>query len=75
MIHWNPYTKWWLAWGLMFLVIEASAIAHRKRHDGGTLSSLVWRFIDMHEHPIQRTLFVVGWLVLSLHFLWHFIDY
>jgi hypothetical protein len=66
----NPFTYAWLAWGGAFAVIEGAAIWHRSRTPGGTLSSLVWRF---QQHPVRKTLFVVGWSVLSLHFLFHWL--
>ncbi len=69
-MRWNPFTKWWLAWGAAFTVIELSAIRKRSKYPGGTLSSLVWRFSD-RKNPIRRRLFLAGWLTLSLHFLLH----
>lgn len=63
----NPFTLVWLGWGAAFLAIEATAVRRRKTVPGGTLSSLVWRFIGP-GHRVHRALFGVGWVVLSIHF-------
>lgn len=66
--HWNPFTKWWLLWGAAFAVIEGTAIVQRQHHAGGTLSSLVWRFTQRRR---QKTLFMLGWALLTVHFIHH----
>lgn len=65
----NRFTPFWLGWGLMFLVIELTAVKMRDKMPGGTLSSLVWRFSD-RRHKYRRSVFIVSWSVLSVHFLY-----
>lgn len=69
----NPFTKFWLAWGFMFLVIEGAAIYDRRKLPGGTLSSLVWRFLDP-THPVRMVLGVAFIIGLMSHFLFHWPD-
>lgn len=73
MSRWHPYTKWWLLWGAAFLAIETSAVLHRRKLDGGSLSSLIWRFLDT-GHPVRRAVgitFIVG---LASHFIFKWPD-
>jgi hypothetical protein len=65
---WNLFTPLWFMWGLIFLIIESTAIWARSTgriKDGGTLSSLVWRFI---HHRGARAFFAVAWTILTVHF-------
>lgn len=71
---WNPYTKWWLLWGLAFLGIELTAVKNRDKTAGGSLSSLVWRFTDP-QNRVRRLIFLSGWLALSSHFIFHWPDF
>lgn len=71
---WNPFTRWWLLWGAAFLAIETTAVLNRRKSPGGTLSSLVWRFIDP-KHPVRRWVFIAGWVALSGHFLWDWFNF
>lgn len=74
MSRWNSFTKWWLLWGAAFLAIETVAVLTRNTSPGRTLSSLVWRFIDGSQHPVRRRLFIVGWVLLTGHFFWKWLD-
>jgi hypothetical protein len=70
----NRYTPGWLALIGAGVAYELHAVAHRSTTPGGSLSSLIWRFSDRQKHPIRRRFFVVGWVVLTGHFLWRWID-
>jgi len=66
----NLFTPLWLGWGIMFAVIEGTALwsqSSKKVKSNGTLSALVWRFIGP-GHPKRRVFLAVGWLVLTSHF-------
>ena len=68
----NLFTPLWLLWGVFFCTVEGTALWARstKRYKGnGTLSALVWRFIE--HHPKQRLLVVIGWVTLTGHFFFH----
>ena len=70
----NLFTPLWLCWGIIFVVIEGTALwakATKKSKGNGTLSALVWRFIGP-GHVVQRVLLAAGWLVLTSHFFFHY---
>ena len=67
----NVFTPLWIGWGVMFLIIEFTALwgQHSGRTKGnGTLSALVWRATDARYHPVGRWLFFIAWLTLTSHF-------
>lgn len=61
------YTYLWYGWGLIFAVIEGTAI-YSRRHGSETLSELVWHFERKSWH---RALFLVFWTWLTIHFIFH----
>lgn len=68
----NLFTPLWLLWGATFLVFEFTALWARRTGrypKNGTLSALVWRFIE--GHPFRRALVAGGMLVLLSHFMFH----
>jgi hypothetical protein len=68
----NLFTPLWLTWGALFLVFEFTALWARRTSrytHNGTLSALVWRFIE--GHPIRRVFVAVGMLTLLSHFMFH----
>lgn len=63
----NAFTPIWLAWGVLFLTIEGTAIWLRQTgriRSNGTLSSLFWR---TYAHPVARPVLALGFIVLGLH--------
>lgn len=72
-MHWHPFTKWWLLWGFMFAVIEGTAIYDRRKLPGGSLSSLVWRFLDP-THPVRLVLGSAFIILLMTHFIFRWPD-
>jgi hypothetical protein len=66
----NAFTPLWLAWGVIFLAIEITAVRLRHKHPGGTLSSLVWRF-SSRDHKVRRGIFIALWAALSGHFIFN----
>lgn len=65
----NPEKKFtwaWIAWGVMFLIIEVIAL---KRRNGETLSEHVWRWIDVRNGWGAARVGVLGFTVwLVIHF-------
>lgn len=74
----NSFTPWWLGlFGGVFAVLEGWALHVQKRAGAGkgvkngTLSALVWRFINWKGgagHKVARVVFTAFWLDLSSHF-------
>jgi len=62
----------WLAWGLVFLVIEGLALA-RTAHGAGTLSANIWRWMGVKDHRYtwwviaRRLLLALALVVLTTH--------
>jgi len=70
----NLFTPLWLCWGVVFLVIEGTALwskISKKSKGNGTLSALVWRFIGP-GHVFRRIGLALGWVVLTSHFFFQF---
>jgi hypothetical protein len=73
----NVFSKIWIGWGVMFLVVEFYALWLRRKYPdqnwtGGTLSEFVWRNVHKYNnsnHRIRFMLFMVFWIWLTLHFI------
>jgi hypothetical protein len=70
----NDIYDWaWVAWILLFFVIEIPAIAHEKRHgSGATLTAHVRRWFSARDKSkgwrLRRLMLAVLLLWLPLHF-------
>ena len=65
----------WIAWGVLFMIIEGVAIVRKER--GDTLSELVWAWFQLRGRKddkkpwqvILRIVFMAFWCWLTVHFL------
>jgi hypothetical protein len=64
----SPWTAGWLAWGVMFAVIEGAALVNNKGVKQDTLSQHVWWFRDNVKGGKVMLGLGLAWLSIHLMF-------